>query len=128
MSNPSDRKYTNDHEWLKEEGDSFTIGITDYAQEELGDIVFVELPEVGRTLQKGESFATVESVKAVSDIYAPCDGEVLEVNSALQDSPELLNSDAFNEGWIIKIKSTNTENAELMSVDDYNSLIDEMSK
>jgi glycine cleavage system H protein len=128
MSNPSDRYYTKDHEWLKPEGDSFIVGITHYAQEELGDIVFVEVPEVGTQMSKGESFATVESVKAVSDIYAPCDGEVIESNTALQDSPELINSAAFGDGWIVKISSKVEPKTELLSVEDYNKLLEEISK
>jgi len=128
MSNPSDRRYTSDHEWIKKDGDAYVVGISDYAQEELGDIVFVEVPEVGRQLQKGESFATVESVKAVSDIYAPCEGEIVAANEGLQDSPELLNTDAFEGGWIIKIKTSEENLSELMSSEDYDKLIEEVSK
>ena len=96
--------YTSDHEWLKIEGDIATVGITDYAQQQLGDIVFVELPEVGRSLKKAEAAAVVESVKAASDVYAPISGEVLEVNRALADEPALVNSDAGGKAWLFKIR------------------------
>ena len=98
---PSELRYSEDHEWLKlEEGNRARVGITDFAQKELGDVVFVELPEEGTALNAGESFAVVESVKAVSDIYAPVSGKVVEVNDALNDSPELINEDPYGEGWI----------------------------
>jgi glycine cleavage system H protein len=96
--------YTSDHEWLKIEGDIATVGITDYAQQQLGDIVFVELPQVGRSLKKAEAAAVVESVKAASDVYAPISGEVLEVNGALADEPALVNSDAAGRAWLFKIR------------------------
>jgi len=96
--------YTSDHEWLKIEGDIATVGITDYAQQQLGDIVFVELPKVGRSLKKAEAAAVVESVKAASDVYAPISGEVLEVNGALADEPALVNSDAAGRAWLFKIR------------------------
>lgn len=104
MSIPADLKYTKSHEWVKVDGDIATIGITDHAQSELGDVVFVETPEPGRQLSAGDSFGSVESVKAVSDIYAPISGEVVESNSSLGAQSELVNSDPYGEGWLIKIK------------------------
>ena len=102
---PSDRKYTKDHEWVKIEGTEARVGITDYAQKQLGDVVYLELPEVGRTLTRGESFGTVESVKAVSDLYSPVSGEVTEVNRALVEKPELVNKDPYGS-WMIAMKVT----------------------
>jgi glycine cleavage system H protein len=96
--------YTDEHEWLRVEGDSGVVGITAFAAEQLGDIVFVELPQVGRTLERAEAFGVVESVKAVSDLYAPIPGEVIEVNEALVGRPELLNSDPYGEGWIARVR------------------------
>lgn len=96
--------YQDSHEWAKQEGDLVLVGISDYAQDSLGDIVFVEFPAVGRKLKKGEAFGVVESVKAASDIFSPITGEVVEVNKALSDNPELLNEDPFGKGWIIKVK------------------------
>jgi glycine cleavage system H protein len=100
----SDFRYTNDHEWVRLDGEVVTVGITTYAQEQLGDIVFVELPEVGRKVAKGDAMAVVESVKAASDIFAPLDGEVVEVNEALPDDPAKINADAEGEGWFCKLK------------------------
>jgi glycine cleavage system H protein len=100
----SDLRYTNDHEWVRLDGEVVTVGITTYAQEQLGDIVFVELPEVGRKVAKGDAMAVVESVKAASDIFAPLDGEVVEVNEALPDDPAKINADAEGEGWFCKLK------------------------
>ncbi|RDD63529.1 glycine cleavage system protein GcvH [Ferruginivarius sediminum] len=100
----SDIRYTEDHEWIRVEGDTGTVGITDHAQEQLGDIVFVETPEVGKTLNQGDEAGTVESVKAASEIYAPVSGEVVEANEALGDEPGQVNSDPFGGGWIYKIK------------------------
>ena len=99
----SNLRYTDDHEWISLEGDVATVGITDYAQEQLGDVVFVELPEAGTTLEKGKEAATVESVKAASEIYAPLDGEVTEANAALADEPAKVNSDPEGEGWFFKM-------------------------
>ncbi len=96
--------YTDEHEWLRVEGDSGVVGITAFAAEQLGDIVFVELPQVGRTLERAEAFGVVESVKAVSDLFAPVPGEVIEVNEALAAKPELLNSDPYGEGWITRVR------------------------
>lgn len=99
-----DLKYTNDHEWAHEEGDVLVIGITDYAQDSLGEIVYIELPSEGDEITKGDPFGAVESTKAVSDLYAPVSGDVVEVNDALLDSPEIINSDPYGEGWMIKVK------------------------
>lgn len=108
--NPTDRKYSKDHEWAKDEGSSFILmGITDFAQEQLTDIVYVELPAVGRKVKQAEPVAVVESVKSVSDVYAPLSGEVVEVNSKLEQQPELINQDAFGEGWIVKMKIDNPD-------------------
>jgi len=101
---PSDYRYTKDHEWVKVSGDTGTVGITDYAQHELGDVVFVELPAVGAKVTAGQVFGTIESVKAVSEIYAPVSGEVLEANPALSAAPETVNSDPHGAAWLIKIK------------------------
>ena len=120
MAYPDDLRYSKEHEWVRVEGDTATIGITSFAADELGDIVFIELPEVGSTLSQFGTFGVVESVKAVSDLYAPISGEVLEVNEALRDAPELLNSDAFAEGWIAKVRlSDAAEVDELMDADAY---------
>ena len=112
---PGDRSYTEDHEWAMQEGDTVKVGITDYAQDQLGDIVFIELPEEGDSFKKGDEFGTLESVKAVSELYIPLSGKVLEVNSDLEDQPELLNEDP-NENWILQIEPSDpTEMEELMS-------------
>ncbi|MCG8566973.1 MAG: glycine cleavage system protein GcvH [Desulfobacterales bacterium] len=104
MNLPEDVKYTKDHEWAKLEGDTVTIGINDYAQDQLGEIVFVELPEEGDTFSVEDEFGSVESVKAVSELYSPISGEIVAVNEELEDSPELVNTDCYQGGWIIKIK------------------------
>ena len=101
---PSDLRYTKDHEWVRVDGDEATVGITDYAAKQLGDIVFVELPDAGRTFEQHATFGVVESVKAVSDLFAPVSGEVTESNAALASAPELVNSDPFGEGWMIRVK------------------------
>ncbi len=106
---PSNLLYAATHEWVSSDGDQITVGITDYAQHALGDVVFVELPEVGRTLEQGESFGAVESVKAASDVYAPVGGEVIEVNQALEDAPETVNSDPYAAGWMIKLRARDFE-------------------
>lgn len=124
MTIPADLKYTKDHEWARIDGDIATFGITDHAQEALGDIVFVELPEVGRTIDAGEAYAVVESVKAVSDVYAPVAGEVIEVNEALEGEPEKVNNDAYGAGWIVKVKISG-ETLELMSDDEYTTFLEE---
>ena len=123
MSVPEELQYTRSHEWVRTEGDTATIGITDYAQDELGDIVFVELPEEGATFGAGDSFGAVESVKAVSDIYAPVGGEVVEVNEALGDNPEKINEDPYGEGWIIKLRVS--DEGDLLSASDYEQFIEE---
>lgn len=107
MGYPTDRRYTKEHEWVSAKGDTGTIGITDYAQHELGDVVFVEVPKAGTKIEAGKTFGTVESVKAVSDIYAPVSGEVIEGNAALQNTPEKINSDPHGEGWLVKVKLSN---------------------
>lgn len=121
MNVPADIKYTKTHEWVRAEGDTATIGITDHAQSELGDIVFVELPEAGRVLAQGSSFGTVESVKTVSDLYAPVSGEVVETNPALGAQSELVNTDPYGGGWMMKIKLSNPGELDgLLSADAYN--------
>ena len=118
--NPSDYVYTKEHEWVKVEGDIGTIGITSFAQEQLGDIVSVEFPKIGKQFSIGESMALIDSMKTTSDVYAPFTGEVIEVNSELESRPELLNEDPFGEGWILKLKISNTQELEnLMSVEQY---------
>jgi glycine cleavage system H protein len=101
---PADLKYTKDHEWVRVEGDKGTVGITDYAQKQLGDVVYVELPEVGRALKEHETFGTVESVKAVSELFSPVAGEVVEANAALVPSPEAINTDPYGKAWMIKVR------------------------
>jgi glycine cleavage system H protein len=123
LSVPEELQYTRSHEWVRTEGDTATIGITDHAQDELGDIVFVELPEEGATFDAGDSFGTVESVKAVSDLYTPVGGEVVEVNEALNDSPEMINEDPYGEGWIVKIQVSGE--ADLLSASDYEQFLEE---
>ena len=126
MSVPTDLKYTKEHEWVRIEGDTATFGVTDHAQEALGDIVFVELPEVGRNVDAGEAYGVVESVKAVSDVYAPVAGEVIEINEALEGEPDLVNSDPYGAGWIIKVKiSENNADTELMNSEAYTAFLDE---
>lgn len=113
-------RYTTEHEWVRVAGDTATVGITDHAQDQLGDIVFVDLPKVGARIQSMQSFGTVESVKAVSDLYAPMSGEVVEINESLVDEPEKLNSDPHGAGWLVKVLVENqTELASLMSAEDY---------
>ena len=125
MNIPEDLQYTKSHEWVRIEGDTATIGITDHAQDELGDVVFVELPDEGATFDAGESFGTVESVKAVSDLYTPVGGEVVEVNSALEDAPEKINEDPYGEGWIVKLRTSDT--ADLLSPEEYEKVVAEES-
>jgi glycine cleavage system H protein len=125
--NPTDRIYSKDHEWLKDNGDGTAlVGITDYAQEMLTDIVFVELPEIGKKIAQGEAMAVVESVKSVSDVYAPASGEIVETNKVLEETPELINKDAFGDGWIVKIKLSDKEELKsLMGADEYEKLTKE---
>jgi len=123
---PSDYRYTKEHEWIKVAGATGTVGITDYAQHELGDVVFVELPAVGTKVTAGHLFGTIESVKAVSEIYAPVSGEVLEINQALTGTPELVNTDPHSAAWLIKIKMDNpADAASLMDVTAYQAFIAE---
>jgi glycine cleavage system H protein len=125
LSIPDDLQYTKSHEWVRAEDGTVTIGITDHAQEELGDVVFVELPDVGVTIGTGDSFGTVESVKAVSDLYTPVGGEVVEVNSSLEDAPEKINDDPYGEGWIVKLSTS--EEADLLSPEEYEKVVEEES-
>lgn len=104
LSFSEDVKYTKDHEWAQANGDIVTIGLSDYAQDQLGEIVFVELPEVGDTFSKGDEFGSVESVKAVSEVYIPISGEIIEINETLEDAPELVNEDCYEGGWLIRVK------------------------
>ena len=122
MNVPDNLKYTKSHEWVKVDGDTATIGITDYAQSELGDIVFVELPPVGKKVNAGDSLGTIESVKTVSDIYAPISGEVVDVNGALGKNSELLNSDPYGQGWVVKIKGQ--DKGDLMDAGKYKETIE----
>ncbi|MCP4500526.1 MAG: glycine cleavage system protein GcvH [Deltaproteobacteria bacterium] len=120
---PDDLRYTNEHEWLKKEGDVVIIGITDHAQDALGDIVFLELPEAGTEISKGKHFGVVESVKAVSDLYAPVDGEVTEANESLVDAPEEINENAYGS-WMLKVKPTSMSDVDaLMSAADYQAFL-----
>lgn len=124
MNIPANLKYTKDHEWVKIEGDTATVGITDFAQKELGDIVYVEVETLDQTLDKDEVFGTVEAVKTVSDLFLPLSGEIVEFNEALETNPELVNSDPYGEGWMVKVKITNTaEEAELLDDQQYKELI-----
>jgi glycine cleavage system H protein len=121
---PENFRYTKEHEWVLVEGDTGTIGITDHAQEELGDIVYVDLPKPGATVEAGKSLGSVESVKAVSDVYSPVSGEVLEINSLLAEAPEKLNEDPHGAAWLVKVKLANPSAAQnLMSAADYQSYI-----
>ncbi len=124
MNFPENLKYTKDHEWIKSEGDTGTIGITDFAQGELGDVVFVELPAVGKSLKQHDLFGTIEAVKAVSDLYAPVSGSIVEINKELEKTPETVNKDPYNAGWMVKIKLSNpSELAGLLDAAAYKALI-----
>ena len=124
MNFPENLKYTKEHEWISVEGDIATVGITDFAQGELGDIVFVEIETKGQTLSKDATFGTVEAVKTVSDLFMPVSGEITEVNPSLEGSPELVNQDPYNSGWMVKIKLSNTaELNDLLDVNAYKALI-----
>jgi len=121
MSVPADLKYTAEHEWIRVEGEEIVIGVTDFAQGELGDVVFIEIETEGETLSKGETFGTIEAVKTVSDLYMPVDGEVIEVNSVLEDT---VNSEPFKGGWMIRVKMSDPSQLnELMAADEYSALI-----
>jgi len=123
MNTPANLKYTKEHEWLRVEGDVVVVGITDYAQSELGEIVFVEVETVGETLATGEIFGTIEAVKTVSDLYQPIDGEIVEFNEMLQDTPELINEAPYNTGWIIKIAPSDMSQLDaLLTAEEYNKL------
>ena len=129
MAYPNDRRYTKEHEWILVQGDGATIGITDYAQHELGDVVFVELPKPGSTLTAGKPLGTIESVKAVSEIYAPASGEVMEVNGALETSPEKINGDPHNAAWLVKVRLSNpAEVNQLMDAAAYEAFIADKAK
>lgn len=124
MNIPVNLKYTKDHEWVKIEGDVVTVGITDFAQSELGDIVYVEVETVDETLEAEEIFGTVEAVKTVSDLFLPVSGEIIEFNTVLEDEPEKVNTDPYGEGWMIKIKCSDTSQIDkLLSAEDYKTLI-----
>jgi glycine cleavage system H protein len=123
---PRDLQYTKSHEWVRREEGTATVGITDHAQDELGDVVFVELPEQGTSFSAGDSFGTVESVKAVSDLYAPVGGEVVEVNETLNDSPELINEQPYGGGWMIRLRIS--EDGDLLSAEEYEKLVEEESE
>lgn len=116
--NPKDLKYSKEHEWIRQEGNTGVVGITHFAQDQLGDVVFVELPEVGRVLKAGEQFGVVESVKTVSDLYSPANGKVVAINENLADKPEVVNSDPFGEGWMIKLEIESLDPG-LMDADAY---------
>ncbi|MGD9558435.1 MAG: glycine cleavage system protein GcvH [Mangrovibacterium sp.] len=124
MNLPENLKYTKDHEWVRVDGDVAVAGITDFAQGELGDIVFVEIETVGETLEGGDTFGTVEAVKTVSDLFMPVGGEVVELNSALEDTPELINKDPYGEGWMIKIRITDPDELDqLMDATAYQAML-----
>ncbi len=124
MNVPVNLKYTKEHEWVLIEGDVATVGVTDFAQGELGDVVFVEIETEGETMDEGETFGTIEAVKTVSDLFMPVSGEIIEVNAALEDTPDIVNSDPFGDGWMVKIKMSEPAEADkLMSPDDYKALL-----
>jgi glycine cleavage system H protein len=125
MNFPVELKYTKDHEWVKIDGDIATIGVTDFAQKELGDIVYVEVETLGETLEAGEVFGTVEAVKTVSDLFMPITGEILELNSELESSPELVNDAPYTEGWMVKVKITGALPSDLLDAASYKDLIGE---
>jgi glycine cleavage system H protein len=123
---PEDVRYTQDHEWAREEGGVVTVGITSYATEQLGDVVFVELPEVGKAVENGKTFGVVEAVKTVSDLFSPVGGEIVEINTALSDNPAIVNQDPYGAGWMVKIKLSNpAEFAALLSSADYEKVVEE---
>ncbi|OGP21888.1 MAG: glycine cleavage system protein H [Deltaproteobacteria bacterium GWA2_55_10] len=126
MDFPKDLKYTKEHEWVRVEGKTVTVGITDYAQDSLGDVVYVELPQEGAAVTKHEPFGVVESVKAVSDLYSPVSGSVTEVNDAIIDSPEAINEDPYGDAWMIKVEiASNSELDDLLTADEYQKFIEE---
>jgi len=124
MTVPSELKYTREHEWVRVDGDEAVVGVTEFAQGELGDVVFLEIETEGETLSRGDTFGTIEAVKTVSDLYMPVDGEVVEVNPALEDTPELVNSQPYGDGWMIKIKMADqSQLGDLLSAEEYQDLI-----
>lgn len=123
MNVPSHLKYTKDHEWVAIDGDNVRVGITDYAQDALGDIVFIQLPDVGTVVDANQSFSEIESTKSVNDVYSPMSGTVAKINEVLRDTPELLNSDPYGQGWICELSGVTLEGAELMDADAYRGLI-----
>lgn len=124
MNIPANLKYTSEHEWIRIEGDEAYVGITDYAQEQLGDIVFVDIPTVGESMKAGETFGTIEVVKTISDIFLPIDGEILEDNEALADNPALVNQDPYGEGWLVKIKvAPGADTSKLLDAEAYKALL-----
>ena len=125
MNVPEELSYTKTHEWVKREGEIATVGITDHAQDELGDVVFIELPEEGASFDVGDSFGTIESVKAVSDLYTPVGGEVVEVNGTLNDNPERVNEDPYGGGWMIRLRTS--EEGNLLSAEEYQKVLEEES-
>ncbi len=125
MNIPENLYYTNDHEWIKVEGNTGIVGVTDFAQHQLGDIVFVDVASVGETLAEGETFGTIEAVKTVSDLFLPVDGEVIEFNDALNNEPELINKDPYNAGWIVKVTISDlTKLTALLSAEQYKALVE----
>jgi glycine cleavage system H protein len=125
MNVPENLKYTKDHEWVLIDGNNAVVGITDYAQGELGDIVFIEMPKIGQSIKQLESCGSIEAVKTVSDIYAPLSGEVIEINNDLDSDPQLINQDPYNKGWIFKVKVSNQKETDnLLLSDDYKKLIE----
>jgi glycine cleavage system H protein len=126
MNFPDNLRYTKDHEWVRVEGDTAVIGITEYAQKELGDIVYIEVATVGEELEAEETFGTIEAVKTVSDLFMPVSGEVLEFNEQLESAPDTINKDPYNEGWIIKVKMSDASEVDsLLSIDEYKELVGE---
>ena len=124
MNHPENLMYTSEHEWVKIENNIATIGITDFAQGELGDIIFLEFPEVDESFSKGDVFGTIEAVKTVSELYAPVDGEISEINEELEDNPEIVNEDPYGKGWMVKVKLSDTSQLEsLLSADQYKEII-----
>ena len=123
MNIPANLKYTKDHEWISIEGDVATIGITDFAQGELGDIVYVEIEKIGENFSKEEVFGTVEAVKTVSDLFMPVTGEIIDINDTLNEKPEQVNEDPYGQGWMIKIKLNSTDTSDLLNAEEYKKLI-----
>ncbi len=123
MNHPNDLKYTKEHEWVKIQNNSVTVGITDFAQGELGDIIFIELPKEGESFNAGEIFGTIEAVKTVSDLYMPLSGKIIEVNTSINDNPEFVNEDPYEKGWMIKIEISSDDSSLLLDSESYINLI-----